>query len=326
LIRKISILLVVLSVIFVFGLLGVFVWWKDASGSVGSDPNPKRFVVVKGTSASQIAENLYKAGLIKSTLAFKFYVQLIGKSDQIKAGQYDIPQNYSLTQVVATLMQNPKEVWVTIPEGLRREEVVRKIIEGLHFPPEEAESFGEEFLALTKDKEGFLFPDTYLFPIDVKAATVVNVMENTFKKKVGEVDRKSVILASIIERETKTDEERPVVAGILIKRLEAGWPLNVDATVQYALANENCKLEIENCIDWWPKITRDDYQFNSLYNTYKFAGLPPGPISNPGLSSIKAVLAPKQSDYWYYLHAPDGKIYYAKNLKEHNQNIQKYLK
>jgi UPF0755 protein len=126
----------------------------------------------------------------------------------------------------------------------------------------------------------------------------------------------SVILASILERETKTDAERPVVAGILINRLNLGMPLQVDATVQYAVGTSK---------DWWPILTLEDLKVNSLYNTYKYAGLPPGPIANPGLSSLKAAFNPAQTDYLYYIHDPTGQIHYAKTLAEQNANIAKYL-
>ncbi|MBI4033134.1 MAG: endolytic transglycosylase MltG, partial [Candidatus Blackburnbacteria bacterium] len=141
-----------------------------------------------------------------------------------------------------------------------------------------------------------------------------------------------VTLASIVERETLTDEERPIVAGILLKRLEAGWPLQADATLQYAIASVNCTLRKETsaaqsvkCEDWWPIPSSEDKKIKSLYNTYLNRGLPPGPIANPGLSSIKAVVSPQDSPYWFYLHDGNGKIHYAKTSEEHAENIRKYL-
>jgi UPF0755 protein len=126
----------------------------------------------------------------------------------------------------------------------------------------------------------------------------------------------AVTLASIIERETKTDAERPIVAGILINRLNAGMPLQVDAAVQYAIGTSK---------DWWPILGLTDLKINSPFNTYKFAGLPPAPIANPGLSSLKAAFAPTATSYWYYIHDSTGQIHYAKTLAEHNANIAKFL-
>src|SRR5581483_2493272 len=118
--------------------------------------------------------------------------------------------------------------------------------------------------------------------------------------------------ASIIERETKSEEERPIVAGILLKRINAGWPLQADATIQYALGN-------------WDPVNADDLKIQSPYNTYLNTGLPPTPICNPGLSSINAAKNPTQSNYWYYLHDKDGQIHYATTIDEQNANIAKYL-
>ncbi len=199
----------------------------------------------------------------------------------------------------------------------------------------QAVTFRKEFLEESRGFEGSLFPDTYLFPPDASASTVAGKMKAIFNDKIdslknditsnGYTEAQVVTLASIIERETKTDEERPVVAGILLKRLDSGVALQVDASVQYALASENCKLKIENCENWWPVILRADLEINSPYNTYKFTGLPPAPIANPGFSSLSAAANPSDSEYWYYIHDPDGDIHYAKDLNGHNANIRRYL-
>jgi len=133
-----------------------------------------------------------------------------------------------------------------------------------------------------------------------------------------------VPIASLVERETRSEAERPVVAGILLKRLKAGWPLQVDAAVQYAVAGVNCSRFDPAC-QWWPSLTKEDLMINSPFNTYKFKGLPPAPIANPGLSSLEAAFSPEESDYWFYLHDGQGQIHYAKTLAEHQENIQKYL-
>jgi len=181
--------------------------------------------------------------------------------------------------------------------------------------------------------EGFLFPDTYLFPREVRAGSVTSAMKNTFDKRVSEIggDKSSelkledvVTLASIIERETKTDAERSVVAGIFLNRLEIGMGLQADAATQYAVASERCSVNSGQC-NWWPILTLADLQIDSPYNTYKYRGLPPAPIANPGLSSLKAAINPTETDYLYYLHDSDGKIHYAITLDEHNANVRRYL-
>ena len=277
-------------------------------------------MITKGTSAMQVGNNLYKAGLIKSPLAYKIYIQFTGKSGKIPAGEFRIASNMNLFQVVESLLKGPIELWVTVPEGLRREEIAAKFTAGL----DRDQTFTDEFLVASKGKEGTLFPDTYLFPKDASASAIVAKMTSTFKSKTASLDssgsplsfQEKLILASIIERETKTDEERPIVAGVLMNRLNIGMALQVDAAVQYAVGTPK---------NWWPILTRDDLTSVSKFNTYKYAGLPPSPIANPGISSIKAAYAPKDSDYWYYIHDPKGLIHYAKTLSEHNANVSKYL-
>jgi UPF0755 protein len=321
-------LLVFLSAVAVGGLF----WWSQNSKPVSMSKETIDFLVIRGRSASEIGQALYKEGLIKSSLAFKFYVQLTGKQDQIRAGEFRLSPSLSLEKIVDTLSGPPLELWVTVPEGLRREEIVEKFIDGLEKQGSEAIGFRREFLEESISLEGYLFPDTYLFPRDVKASSVVSALRNTFDKKMREIGSKYpagyglddiVVLASLIEREAITNEERPVIAGILYNRLEKDWPLQVDAAVQYAIANDNCAGKVE--CEWWPKnLTREDLEISSPFNTYQYPGIPPSPISNPGFESLKAAANPTSSDYYFYIHA-DGKIYYAKTLAEHNANVRKYL-
>jgi UPF0755 protein len=318
----------------VFLISGGFYWWNQNNKPVSTDENLQSFIIPKGYSASQIGNKLENQNLVKDALAFKLYVQVTNRSKKIQAGEYLLAPNFSLFKVVGQLTSGPVEEWVTIPEGLRREEVVEKYINVLKRDGSDAEVFRQDFLVLTLDNEGYLFPDTYLFPKTVSASIVVNKMLSTFDNKISsqmEADinaseynlEQIVVLASIIERETRNDEERPVVAGILLNRLEIGMGLQVDATVQYALATTKCRVGA--VCNWWPILTREDMSINSSYNTYKYAGLPPAPIANPSLSSILAAIYPSNSSYLYYLHDEDGEIHYAETLVGHNENIRKYL-
>ena len=180
-----------------------------------------------------------------------------------------------------------------------------------------------------------VFPDTYIFPKTASAAAIVAKLNSTFNSRVDsqmdadiEASDYSLIqiltMASIVEREAITDAERPVVAGIFYKRLEAGWPVQADATLQYVIANSKCQNPNVKC-DWWMIPEVADRSLTSPFNTYRNTGLPPAPIANPGLSSIKAAIYPEESDYWYYLHDAKGKIYYGRTLEEHNENIRKYI-
>lgn len=318
-------LLVLVVFVGVFALVGV--WLYSNSKPVSSSTATKNFLIDKGSSANQIGSKLETSGLIRNAFAFRLYTHLMGVSGKIVSGEFALSPDMSLFQVVDQLLKGPTEVWVTIPEGFRREEIATRFATVLN----ENNSFITDFMGLSGNDEGMLFPDSYLFPKDVSAQTVVNKLVQTFKDKTSSLKlsnnlsfNQSVVLASILERETKTDAERPVVAGILINRLNAGMPLQVDATVQYAEATSRCRYTIISC-QWWQPPTRAELELNSQYNTYKVTGLPPGPISNPGISSLEAAFNPTPSDYYYYIHDAGGQIHYAKTLEEQNANIAKYL-
>lgn len=303
----------------VLGLSGVVVWLYMNAQPVSGNKDFKNFLIVKGSSASQIGNKLKEAGLVKSALAFKIYLQISGRAGKIQTGEFRLSPSFNLFQTVDQLLKGPVEIWVTIPEGLRREEIAAKFAASL----ERDQAFVNQFLVASKGEEGTLFPDTYLFPKDASASAIVNKMTRTFGAKTNSLSAtgnltfgQRVVLASILERETKAVEERPIVAGILINRLSASVALQVDATVQYAIGTS---------ADWWPILTRDDLAVSSPFNTYKFTGLPPSPISNPGLSSLNAAFSPAKTDYWYYIHDSSGQIHYAKTLQEQNANIARYL-
>jgi len=312
--------LLLLPLIVVLVLSVVAIWFYINVQPVSSNKSFSYFTIPKGASASQIGTKLQSAGLIKSALAFKIYIQFTGQSGKLQSGQFKLSPSFLLFQSINALFNGPVEIWVTIPEGLRCEEAAARFTTALG----KDTVFTDEFLQASKGKEGYLFPDTYLFPLDVSASAIVKKMTDTFTAKTSGFTPHgsnltfagTVTLASIIERETKTDAERPVVAGILLNRLKAGIALQVDASVQYAVGTSK---------DWWPVLALTDLKINSPYNTYKFTGLPPTPIANPGLSSLKAAFDPAQTDYLYYIHDSSGQIHYAKTLSEHNANIAKYL-
>lgn len=319
-------------------ILGVYalIWWSDNS----KPPKPEDsesypFVIKPGAGASSVAKNLEEEGFIKSPLAFRFYVQVQSKADKIKAGDYRLSKNKTLPELVAELVRGPIAIWVTIPEGLRHEEIAQKLASGLGLTGNEKQTFLEGFVKLASPKEGFLFPDTYLFLKNTTPQKVIEKLNSTFESRVTDdilssakaqklTTSELVTFASIVERETRTDEERPIVAGILLKRLRAGWALQADATLQYAKSTAQCLVTSASC-NWWETVTTQDKTIKSPYNTYTNVGLPPAPIANPGLSSIKAVASPEDSPYWFYLHDNDGKIHYAETIEEHGENVREYL-
>lgn len=316
---------------FVVALVILSVVVRESISPVSRDGSSKSFVIPKGYGASQIGQKLQEEGLVKSALAFKVYVQLTNQAEKVKAGQYRLGPNFTLSQIVDALVRGPSGVWVTIPEGLRSEEVALRVADSLEISAEEKNMFVDNFLLEAKGMEGYLFPDSYLFPREASASAIVSKMRSVFDSRTNDVSgsgvsNRTVILASILERETRTDDERPIVAGMLLKRLNAGWPLQVDASVQYALGTVNCSKNLYSQCDWWPNLTRGDLDINSPYNTYLYNGLPPTPIANPGASAIIAAVNPQESDYWFYLHDSEGGIHYARTIEEHEENINKYLR
>jgi UPF0755 protein len=316
-----------LVLVAVISAAGGFLWWTQSISAPGNSSEVKNFVITKGSPATKIANDLKTQGLIKNPLAFRIYVRMNNLSSKLPTGAFEIPSNLTLAQVVNKILAGPTQIWVTIPEGLRREEVARRFVEGLEIPEAKQMDFFSEFLAASTGQEGRLFPSTYLFPREITATKVVNKLTQTFNQKFPDADNQTVVLASLLERETLTKAERPVVAGILFNRLEEGWNLQIDATVQYALANEQCEGKEFTC-DFWPRpLTIFDIQnTDSPFNTYKYTGVPPSPIANPGETSMKAIMNPEDSDYMFYIHDNSGQIHYAKTLDEHNQNVQTYLR
>lgn len=212
---------------------------------------------------------------------------------------------------------------VTLLEGWRVEEMAVKLNKDLGIK-------NEEFLKLAK--EGYMFPDTYFFKEEALASAVAQKLRANFDlkyddklrakiKKLGLTPAEGVVLASIVEREARSDEARKMVASILLKRLKIGMGLNADATIQYALVSQGAKTPPP--AGWWKRnLTREDLKIDSPYNTYLYRGLPPGPISNPSLSSLNTVAnANPSTPYLYYYHDSQGISHYGRTLEEHNENI-----
>lgn len=301
-----------------------FFWWTQQVQPVNPKSEDKvAFVVAKNQTAGQIIQNLSQAGLIRSSVVARVYLILSGQERKLQAGSFLVSPNQTLAQIYQTLTGPPADVWVTIPEGWRREQIAARLQVNLAT----GQQFdAQDFLQKTTALEGQLFPDTYLIPVSATSDRVIQIMTDNFVAKSGlslPADKQALIVASLVEREAISSTDRPVIAGIIWKRVDAGWPLQIDASVQYGRDSVSCRQSPIDCDYWQPLL---DSKFSSSYNTYTHAGLPPGPISNPGLSSINAAKEPQQTAYWYYLHTPDGSVYFAKTLEEHNLNVDKYLR
>jgi len=300
-------------------IVGFFLWWNNGMQAPDSKNTENSiFVINKGTAIRQVGNDLKEQGFIKDPVIFFLYVKKKGIDTGIQAGSYRLSPSMTLQQVMDTLQHGTIDVWVTIPEGFRAEEIAEVLEDTLI-------SYQPEWVDKLKQNEGYLFPDTYLIPTEADIDSVISIMRNNFNTKVESIglDPQSnlneiVIIASLIEREAITDNEKFIISSVIDNRLNAGMGLDIDATLQYIKGKSNG--------NWWTVPTGEERQINSPYNTYRNAGLPPGPISNPGIVAIEAAMNPSKSPYFFYIHDREGNIYFAENLNEHNENVNRYLK
>lgn len=315
--KRLIVVLILLIIIIVGGML----WWQNGMSPV--DPQSRKsliFVVQKGDGVKEISNRLKGKGLIRSRIVFFLLVRQLGLDKKIEAGDFRLNASMNALQIAQNLTHGTLDIWITVSEGKRATEIAEILKEKMH-------TYDSSWPNILATSEGYLFPDTYLIPKDANIKMVVNQMRGNFEQKYATLDlsnskltqKEIVILASLIEREAITDAERPIIAGILLNRLNAGMALQVDATIQYAKGQNISNKK------WWEPVTLEEYKtVRSNYNTYLFAGLPPGPITNPGLEALSAAVSPAKTNYLYYLHDKDRQIRYAKTLAEHNANIEKF--
>ncbi|HZQ29825.1 MAG TPA: endolytic transglycosylase MltG [Patescibacteria group bacterium] len=313
--RRLSIAFIVLLVL---GALTT-VWWINGTAAVNlADKTQKTFVIGKGQSIRGMANNLKNAGLIKDRIAFFVLVKTMGVENKIQAGDHRLSPSMNASQLVKALTTSTNDVWITIPEGFRAQEIADVL-------KKELPSFQESWRDQLEQNEGYLFPDTYLIPKTATLNSIISILKNNFDAKYATLDTKGmdknqiVTIASLVEREAKLPDDRPLVSSVIHNRLDIGMKLDIDATVQYVLGYQSDEKR------WWKKnLTTDDLKVNSPYNTYTHSGLPPTPIANPGLAALKAALNPTQTNYLYYISDKTGKNHYAATIEEHQANIQKY--
>lgn len=305
-----------------------------------------RVTIPSGANAAQIVEVLDAAGAISDAEALRVLLRLTGAGADLQAGRYFFRERTSPAEALRILRGGPNSVQrVTVREGLRVEEIGDLVVrEGLATPEEWVAAATaprqEPFLASLPagaDLTGYLYPASYDIDGNTTAETLVQVMLSTFAERVAPLTEEArakgmslrdlVTLASIVERETAFPEERPTIAAVFRNRLEAGIGLQADATVQFALTRGDGGAASVKEFGYWKKdLTPADLRIDSPYNTYLLPGLPPGPIANPGLSSIEAALRPTSVDYLYFVAAPscDGKHLFAVTLDEHNANVEAF--
>jgi len=296
-----------------------------------TDPKAEEALfVISRTNQSETTTRLQDSGYIRFSLSLSIARLMTFRFGEIEPGGYKISKSMDARKLITILTSEPQLKWISIPEGLRKEEIGERLAKEIHWNDEELEKWNTIYTAMQFDyREGVYFPDTYLIPVNENGLDTAKRMINRFNERFAGYPEKfaeqnikwttALKIASIVQREAAGKEDMPLIAGILWNRLLNDQLLEVDATVQYARGNTGS--------GWWAPITSSDIQnIGSPYNTYKNKGLPPTPISNPGMNAIDAVLNSEETDCFYYLHDKDRQIHCAKTLEEHETNINKYLK
>lgn len=324
-------------------LVGAFVWDAFLASPL-SDASPVTFVVNRGESVKAISQRLKEEGLLESPYFFEVYVWLTGTQADFQSGLFSLAPGLNYRSLVAALTNaTSQEVQITFPEGYTIADMGENLVKV--FPDISAEAWlvatgtesplfalGTHVLNGIPDGqglEGYLFPDTYRFAADALSETIAETMVLTLKRRLSEAGvvipddlvmsngltfHEILTLASIVEKEAATPEDMKIVADIFLTRLEIGMALQSCSTVNYLTGKND------------PAVSAEDQAIVSPYNTYQVVGLPPGPISNPGMDAIMAVLEPTPTTYLYFLTTPEGEMKYAQTYEEHVANKQTYLK
>lgn len=317
--RRLIILIV--TILLVIGT--VFVWWQRGVTAVNTKDTSKKIIVVqKGKSIRELANQLKQEDLIRDPVVFFLLVKQLGLDNKIQAGSFRLSPSQSAKEIAESLTHGTLDIWVTIPEGKRVEEVAAIL-------KTTVPNYKDAWEDALKSHEGYLFPDTYLMPREADITLIISISKNTFEKKYQEIEAKKtsklpkediVKIASLIEREVRFQEDRPLVASVIYNRLEIGMPIQIDATIQYALGYQAKEKS------WWKRaLTFDDLKIKSNYNSYTTTGLPPTPIASPGYAALEAAANPAKTEYLYYLSDSSGRNHYSKTVEGHNANIKKYL-
>lgn len=297
-----------------------------------------------GESVHALSNDLVEHNLIRSGWWFRTWTWVLGREQKVVAGDYSLPANVSMLRIIQFLsggVSPSNEVNLRFIEGWTLKQMSEYVASMHTFTAAEfltATTDGKKISVLQNSiseklwqgkpvastLEGYLFPDTYRVAKGAPVETLIRKMLQRFEQKFlpdwrlamsrrGYTVYQAVILASIVEREVSADEDRALVADIFWRRLGTGQGLEADSTINYITGKST------------PSVSAKDLAINSPYNTYRYKGLPPGPISNPGESALKAVVYPKPNQFWYFLTTPDGKVIYSKTYADHLKAKNKYL-
>ena len=322
-------ILAIVGVLIIGGGLGALYLVPN---TFAQDDGTQVLVIEKGQTGSEIADMLFERGLIRSTQGFKLWLYLSGTNDKLQTGHYQIPNKVTVRELISLLQEGHVEsIRVTIPEGYTVGDIAivlekNQIMKAKDFLAEAKTFVPYPYMKGTRPAtypvEGFLFPSTYEIPVGATPREVIQMMADEMNRYLTPAVKKQiqaqhmsihdfVTLASIVERESLFDADRPTIAGVFKKRLAHGIPLQSDATISYVLgyAKEN--------------VTIGDTQLQSPYNTYVSKGLPPGPIANPGKKSLDAVLHSENTDYLYFVADKEGHNHFSKTYEEHLAEVNK---
>lgn len=316
--------------------LAVSGWLVTIRQYVPVDPNDQTLIEVRlpeNSSARQVASLLKQNGLIRSETFFLGYLYQKGMDKQLKAGLYAFSRSQSIPELAWQISQGKVEnITFTVPEGYTVKQIGDLLIDKQVCTEQQwtdAVQASYEYDFLLPDQsgeqrlEGFLFPDTYIVDAQTSAQDIIRMMLERFHtvwtndyaaeaESKNQSLRNTVIIASLIEREARVAEEREIISGVIYNRLQKGMPLQIDATVQYALGEHR------------DTVSYQDLTIDSPYNTYQHTGLPPGPIASPGRAAIEAALNPAKNNYYYYVAKGDGSHYFSSTYAEHLAAMQKY--
>ena len=316
-------------------------WQHMLTAPLPDSPSNQVFVVSPGQSTTRIADNLFEAGLIRHPLAFRLWARQTGEANRLQAGEYRLSSSMSVPEILDKLVKGQVILYpVTVPEGytmLQIEELLvrRGLVQGDRFREALAELAAGNLLPpeylperqhlLLEPLEGYLFPDTYHFPRGVTEREIVRAMVSRLlavftpelverAAEMGMTVSEVLTLGSIIEKEARVADERPLMSGVFHNRMRIGMPLQADPTVRYVMPDPKAP------------ITPREWAIDSPYNTYVYRGLPPGPISNVGEASIIAALYPAETAYFYFVARPDGSHAFARTYPEHVANVRRYIR
>lgn len=326
---------IITVILMVSGLLTAYFFTEY---SKTSNLNDVYFTVRNDSTIDEIAVQLEKKSVIKSTGYFIYYSKISGMKNNVKHGNYILKPKMKFKDLLAKLQSERDDFYIiTVPEGytlyqieskLEKSNLVKKnSLINVKLEDVETNSLIQKRNDTIYDFEGYLFPDTYYIPTGASEKEILKLMFDNFKaiftekyflraKELGLNVNEITTIASLIEKEAENDQERSRISGVIYNRLKKGMLLQIDASVIYANAKGEKNLD---------KVYYNTLKTNSKYNTYLYKGLPPGPIASPGEASIKAALYPEDNDYLYYVASKNGHIF-SKTYEEHIKNVKKYIK